>query len=336
MIEPIRVLFFVFAFTAVGYSVNWVIRNYLLPKPVVTHDLRTFGQSGRSLSKISQEHKSDFYSIFTTEFDVEVDARMLWSELGVERQSLGSNWLEKHFDRTGQRIRAIDIDQLARRGLEDTLVTILIDHSGSIKGKVATEIASSVGVFCESLFRQGIVFELLGFTTRSWKGGESRLKWRRAGRPSFPGRLCDLLHIVYQSAIDDFADCRDDLLLMNQSSLLRENVDGEAILWAKSRFESSGLRNWICIVVSDGAPVDDSTLSANMRDGTCTLLVDHVKQVIRSVEDDSACTIVGLGIGYSVEQYYRFSHKTESLEKIQEAIGVVFGKAVSEKLAKST
>ena len=183
----------------------------------------------------------------------------------------------------------------------DTIVTLLIDNSGSMRGRPISIAAISADILARTLERCGVKTEILGFTTRAWKGGQSREDWLAAGRPLMPGRLNDLRHIIYKKADEPWRRARKNLGLMMREGLLKENIDGEALLWAHGRLLARNEERRILMVISDGAPVDDSTLSVN----SGTYLERHLRQVIEWIENRSPVQLVAIGIGHDVTRYYR-------------------------------
>jgi len=182
----------------------------------------------------------------------------------------------------------------------DTVVTLLIDNSGSMRGRPISIAAISADILARTLERCGVKTEILGFTTRAWKGGQSRERWLAEGRPPAPGRLNDLRHIVYKRADEPWRRARKSLGLMMREGLLKENIDGEALLWAHNRLISRPEERRILMVISDGAPVDDSTLSVN----SGSYLEKHLRQVIGWIEGKSPVELVAIGIGHDVTRYY--------------------------------
>jgi cobaltochelatase CobT len=182
----------------------------------------------------------------------------------------------------------------------DTLVTLLIDNSGSMRGRPITVAAMGADILARTLERCDVKVEILGFTTRAWKGGQSRERWLAEGRPANPGRLNDLRHIVYKSAEAPWRRARKNLGLMMREGLLKENIDGEALLWAHDRLLGRPEQRRILMVISDGAPVDDSTLSVNPGN----YLDRHLRQVIRWIETWSPVELIAIGIGHDVTRYY--------------------------------
>ncbi len=184
---------------------------------------------------------------------------------------------------------------------KDTIVTLLIDNSGSMRGRPISIAAISADVLARTLERCGVKTEILGFTTRAWKGGQSRESWLTGGKPAQPGRLNDLRHIVYKKADEPWRHARKNLGLMMREGLLKENIDGEALLWAHSRLLARPEDRRVLMVISDGAPVDDSTLSVN----NAGYLEQHLRKVIDWIERQSPVQLVAIGIGHDVTRYYK-------------------------------
>ncbi len=183
----------------------------------------------------------------------------------------------------------------------DTVVTLLLDNSGSMRGRPISIAAISADILARTLERCGVKTEILGFTTRAWKGGQSREDWLANGRPAMPGRLNDLRHIIYKKADEPWRHARRNLGLMMREGLLKENIDGEALLWAHSRLIARPEDRRILMVISDGAPVDDSTLSVNHGG----YLEQHLRRVIDWIESRSPVQLIAIGIGHDVTRYYR-------------------------------
>ena len=211
--------------------------------------------------------------------------------------------------------------QETNKEFRDTVVTILIDNSGSMRGRPITIAAMSTDILARTLERCGVRVEILGFTTRAWKGGEARKKWLVEGKPSNPGRLNDLRHIVYKDAESPWRHTRTGLGLMLREGLLKENIDGEALLWAYNRLMARQEQRRILMVISDGAPVDDSTLSANREN----YLEEHLRRVIDWIETKTPVQLVAIGIGHDVTRYYR---RAVTIVDVEELGGVI-----TEKLA---
>lgn len=183
----------------------------------------------------------------------------------------------------------------------DTVVTLLIDNSGSMRGRPITVAATCADILARTLERCGVKVELLGFTTRAWKGGLSREAWLQSGKPANPGRLNDLRHIIYKAADAPWRRARKNLGLMMREGLLKENIDGEALDWAHKRLLGRSEQRKILMVISDGAPVDDSTLSVNAG----SYLERHLRHVIAEIETRSPVELIAIGIGHDVTRYYR-------------------------------
>jgi cobaltochelatase CobT len=183
----------------------------------------------------------------------------------------------------------------------DTVVTLLLDNSGSMRGRPIMVAAMCADILARTLERCAVKTEILGFTTRAWKGGQSREKWIADGKPPHPGRLNDLRHIVYKAADEPWRRARRNLGLMMREGLLKENIDGEALMWAHNRLVGRPEQRKILMVISDGAPVDDSTLSVNAGN----YLERHLRHVIEEIEDKSSVELNAIGIGHDVTRYYR-------------------------------
>ena len=278
------------------------------------------------------------YKAFTSRFDEVVEAGELCDEAELTRlrayldQQIGglSSVVTKLANRLQRRLmaqqaRSWDFDQeeglldaarLARvivsprhslsykiereTEFRDTIVSLLIDNSGSMRGRPIAIAAICADILARTLERCGVASEILGFTTRAWKGGQSREAWLADGRPPEPGRLNDLRHIVYKRADEPYRRSRRNLGLMMREGLLKENIDGEALLWAHQRLIARPEERRILMVISDGAPVDDSTASANGG----TYLERHLRQVIAWIEQKSPVELVAVGIGHDVTRYY--------------------------------
>ena len=183
----------------------------------------------------------------------------------------------------------------------DTVVTLLLDNSGSMRGRPITLAAMSADILARTMERCGVKTEILGFTTRAWKGGASREDWVKDHKPPLPGRLNDLRHIIYKAADEPWRRARQNLGLMLREGLLKENIDGEALLWAHARLLARPEQRRILMVISDGAPVDDSTLSVN----PSNYLEAHLRASIDWIENYSDVELTAIGIGHDVTRYYR-------------------------------
>ena len=183
---------------------------------------------------------------------------------------------------------------------KDTVVTLLIDNSGSMRGRPITIAAICADILSRTLERCSVKVEILGFTTKNWKGGQSRELWNKKEKPKLPGRLNDLRHVIYKSADTHWRQAKNNLGLMLKEGLLKENIDGEAISWAFNRIKKRKEERKILMVISDGAPVDDSTLSVNSGD----FLEKHLKKIVKYIEDKTEIEILAIGIGHDVSRYY--------------------------------
>ncbi|NYZ14688.1 cobaltochelatase subunit CobT [Azospirillum sp. RWY-5-1] len=201
----------------------------------------------------------------------------------------------------------------------DTVVSLLIDNSGSMRGRPISIAAMSADILARTLERCAVKVEILGFTTRAWKGGQARERWIQAGKPANPGRLNDLRHIVYKSADAPWRRARKNLGLMLREGILKENIDGEALLWAHNRLIARSEQRRILMVISDGAPVDDSTLSVN----SGNYLERHLRRVIEEIETRSPVELVAIGIGHDVTRYYR---RAVTIVDVEQLGGTVMNK----------
>jgi cobaltochelatase CobT len=279
------------------------------------------------------------YRVFTTQFDEEISAEALCDpdELTRLRQQLDAQLhdlqgvVSRLANRLQRRLMAkqtrawefdleeglLDVTRLARivanptitlsykrereTAFRDTVVSLLIDNSGSMRGRPITVAATCADILARTLERCGVKVEVLGFTTRAWKGGQSRERWSAEGKPRNPGRLNDLRHIIYKSADAPWRRSRRNLGLMLREGLLKENIDGEALAWAYRRLLRRPEQRRILMVISDGAPVDDSTLSVNQG----TYLERHLREVITDIEARNTTELIAIGIGHDVTRYYR-------------------------------
>ena len=195
---------------------------------------------------------------------------------------------------------------------KDTIVTLLIDNSGSMRGRPITIAAICADILSRTLERCSVKVEILGFTTKNWKGGQSRELWNQKGKTKSPGRLNDLRHIIYKSADTQWRQAKNNLGLMLKEGLLKENIDGEAISWAFSRIKKRKEERKILMVISDGAPVDDSTLSVNSGD----FLEKHLKKIVKFIEDKTETEILAIGIGHDVSRYYNRAIKVTDVNEL--------------------
>ena len=195
---------------------------------------------------------------------------------------------------------------------KDTIVTLLIDNSGSMRGRPITIAAICADILSRTLERCSVKVEILGFTTKNWKGGSSRELWNKNSKPKRPGRLNDLRHIIYKSADTHWRQAKNNLGLMLKEGLLKENIDGEAISWAYNRLKKRKEERKILMVISDGAPVDDSTLSVNSGD----FLEKHLKKIVKFIENKTEIEILAIGIGHDVSRYYSKAIKITDVNEL--------------------
>ena len=195
---------------------------------------------------------------------------------------------------------------------KDTVVTLLIDNSGSMRGRPITIAALCADILSRTLERCSVKVEILGFTTKNWKGGKSREEWNKNNKPKNPGRLNDLRHIIYKSADTHWRISKKNIGLMLKEGLLKENIDGEAITWAYNRIKKRKEERKILMVISDGAPVDDSTLSVNNGD----FLEKHLKKIVKFIEEKSDIEILAIGIGHDVSRYYKKAIKIADVQEL--------------------
>lgn len=299
------------------------------------------------------------YKVFTTEFDETVKAEELCEEEELARlrryldQSLKglegvvgrlANRLQRRLLAQQQRAWTFDLEegvldaarlsrvvidptqplsfkQESETEFRDTVVSLLIDNSGSMRGRPIMVAAACADILARTLERCGVKTEILGFTTRAWKGGRSKEKWLAGGKPPHPGRLNDLRHIIYKSADSPWRRARANLGLMMREGLLKENIDGEALQWAWRRLLARPEQRRILMVISDGAPVDDGTQSAN----SVAYLERHLREVIAQIERRSEVELLAIGIGHDVTRYYRRAVTITDVEQL--------GGAMTEQLA---
>ncbi len=302
-------------------------------------DTETPGEARRPESPFDQAASEIDYRLYTTEFDEVVNAEDLCDEEELDRlrafldKQLANlqgvvgrlaNRLQRRL--MAQQNRSWDFDleegvldtarlprliidpmqplsfkQERDTNFRDTVVTLLLDNSGSMRGRPISVAATCADILARTLERCGVRVEILGFTTRAWKGGQAREKWLKEGKPANPGRLNDLRHIIYKSADTPWRRARRNLGLMMREGLLKENIDGEALLWAHRRLIARPEQRRILMMISDGAPVDDSTLSVNPGN----YLERHLRGIIDLIETRSPVELLAIGIGHDVTRYYR-------------------------------
>ena len=210
---------------------------------------------------------------------------------------------------------------------KDTIVTLLIDNSGSMRGRPISVAAICADILSRTLERCSVKVEVLGFTTKNWKGGKSREKWNLSNKPANPGRLNDLRHIIYKSADQPWRQSKKNLGLMLKEGLLKENIDGEALLWSYRRIKKRNEDRKILMVISDGAPVDDSTLSVN----SGNYLEKHLKQTVKWIEENSNIEVLAVGIGHDVTRYYKKAIKIADVQELGDVMINQLTKLFSEK-----
>ncbi|MBL4599261.1 MAG: cobaltochelatase subunit CobT [Rhizobiaceae bacterium] len=298
---------------------------------------------------------ADFdYKVFSTDFDEEVTAEELCDETELDRLRAFLDKQLDHLqgvvgrlaNRLQRRLMAqqnrgwdfdleegvLDTSRLTRIVMDpmtplsfkmerdaifrDTVVTLLIDNSGSMRGRPITVAASCADILARTLERCGVKVEILGFTTKAWKGGQSREAWLKRDKPPTPGRLNDLRHIIYKSADSPWRRSKRNLGLMMREGLLKENIDGEALLWAHNRLMGRNEHRRILMMISDGAPVDDSTLSVNPGN----YLERHLRHVIEDIEQNSPIELLAIGIGHDVTRYYEHAVTIVDAEELAGAM----------------
>ena len=303
-----------------------------------------------SVNKKNSISKNTLYKIYTEEFDeiakaekIEVKEEIIKLRKNLDHQLVGfqdlitklANKLQRELLAKQNRSWEFDLEEglldsskLPRiimdpfnslsfkkeKDLEfkDTVVTLLIDNSGSMRGRPITIAAICADILSRTLERCAVKVEILGFTTKNWKGGKCREKWNQKGKISNPGRLNDLMHIIYKSADTPWRQSKNNIGLMLKEGLLKENIDGEAILWALKRIQKRREERKIIMVISDGAPVDDSTLSVNSGD----YLEKHLKKTVKFIEEKTEIEILAIGIGHDVTRYYSKAIKITDVQEL--------------------
>ena len=310
-------------------------------------------KSSENLLK-NKDSITDKYKVFTKEFDLSVNAKYLASksELNYLRKKFENEYfenkrlinklakkLERLFSSLNTNSWKFDQDeghidpsrlanlvansknlQIFKRKNENTekntVVSLLLDNSGSMRGKPIITSAITTEIITKVLEKCKVNVEILGFTTREWKGGKSKKKWETAGKIEWPGRLNDLLHIIYKDADSTWNNCKNNLGLILKDGLLKENIDGEAVKWAYKRLISRKEKKKILIVISDGAPVDDSTLSNNPPD----ILDIHLKKTVDEIQKTKSINLVAIGIGHDVSKYYKNAFVIDEVENLGDII----------------
>ncbi|WP_137930660.1 cobaltochelatase subunit CobT [Mesorhizobium comanense] len=333
-------------------------------------DAETPGEARRNDNPFTNLPKEIDYKVFTTAFDETVGAEELCEEEELDRlrafldKQLANlsgvvgrlaNRLQRRL--MAQQNRSWDFDleegyldpaRLVRVVIDpmqplsfkqerdtkfrDTVVTLVLDNSGSMRGRPITVAATCADILARTLERCGVSVEILGFTTRAWKGGQAREKWLKDGKPPNPGRLNDLRHIIYKSADHPWRRARRNLGLMMREGLLKENIDGEALLWAHNRLIARPEQRKILMMISDGAPVDDSTLSVNPGN----YLERHLRAVIELIETRSPVELLAIGIGHDVTRYYRRAVTIVDAEELAGAMTEQLASLFAEERARDT
>ena len=311
------------------------------------------GSPNRKLKKIFSNSNSK-YKVYTTNFDEVVKAEELETEdellrlrSSLDQQLLQlKNFVSKLANKLQRKLLArqnrswefdleegiLDTSKLTRviidpfnslsfkkekdTDFKDTLVSILIDNSGSMRGKPISVAAVCADILSRTLERCSVKVEVLGFTTKHWKGGSSREKWTNENKPKSPGRLNDLRHIIYKSADTPWRQAKKNMGLMLKEGLLKENIDGEALRWAFNKLKKRKEERKILMVISDGAPVDDSTLSANISD----YLEKDLKNTVSAIEEFSSVELLAIGIGHDVTRYYKKAVKITDVQDLGDAM----------------
>jgi cobaltochelatase CobT len=264
------------------------------------------------------------YRAFTRQFDREVSAGILRDEIRAGTPLSAATLRE--IDgvlraggparvRAGQRAITFEARLADGHALGDRpCVTLLVDHSGSMKDARALAAAMTADIVSNTLLRQSVPVEVLGFTTTSWHGGQSRMLWRKQGRPAKPGRLCDLLHIVYRDAAETNQNWTANLPLMASPDVLKENIDGEALLWAHGRAMARDVTGWVCILISDGTPVDDATILANGPPENNWYLLKHLGSVVAQLNAEPATRLGYLALDEVADMQFRALQRVTVLE----------------------
>lgn len=262
------------------------------------------------------------YHAFTTAFDQEIEADRIGEILGTlkteDAATLENGWLRLLADRTPSQAAFESVDRIREASTvesrSDTAVCLLLDQSGSMRGDKIFHVVATADRLQRLLTGLGVKVEILGFTTSTWQGGKSRFEWIHRGRPADPGRLSDLLHIVHRAGDDARVLGEDELKRMLRPDLLKENIDGEALMWAARRLRRRPEGRKILVVVSDGAPADDATLSANVPD----YLVRHLEQVIADIAAAGDVVLTAIGVGDDIWPNYPYGAKAEDPARLSD------------------
>lgn len=290
--------------------------------------LATRGAWRRKPGPVRDGLAGEQYRIFTTDYDIVVAGDGLDKALASRNEdyargwvNLGPNAQETAVERADQLFSGFGssekdfLGQTLSQDLSDAAITLLLDRSGSMRGEPMAMSAALAKVVAEALLKRGARVELLGYSTVGWRGGYARQKWLAKSKPKRPGRLCATLQMIYKSG-DEACLSHGGWVAMNNPNSLRENVDGEAIEWAAERLEQSGRKDRYLIVMSDGAPVDDSTMHENGPN----YLVRHLVKVLAHLHDHTTLQIGALGIGVDVSEYYAVSETATDLDGLSSAM----------------
>ena len=330
-----------------GAETDYDVNEFRMDEQLVDTDSDQ-QSSEHVIQKLNRNTEDNDYKIFTTKFDEVAKAESLESseEISKLRKTLDQQLtsfqdlitkLAKNFKTTFVKQNRswefdleeglLDSSKLTRiidpynslsfkkekeLDFKDAVVTLLIDNSGSMRGRPITIAALCADILSRTLERCSVKVEILGFTTKNWKGGQSREEWNKLGKQKNPGRLNDLRHIVYKSADSQWRQSKKNLGLMLKEGLLKENIDGEAISWAFNRLVKRKEERKILMVISDGAPVDDSTLSVNSGD----FLEKHLKKTVKTIENKKDFELLAIGIGHDVSRYYNKAIKITDVQEL--------------------
>jgi len=273
------------------------------------------------------ELPAGIYRAYTKRFDEIMHASKMVTSTDIAKlQPEQASYIDKLSSNFSERIKELRKTISAKARSQSTLVTLLLDNSGSLRGQPIKDVAAWSLLAAETLEQCGIVTEVLGYTTKMWKGGQSRELWIKEGKPANPGRLNDLRHVIYKTSDDNIRQSAASFTLMVRDGFLKENVDGEALLWAVHRQDEIDASRKILIVCSDGAPVDDSTLSTNDTD----TLEKHLKSVIETIARKENFLVIGVGIDHDTKHLYPRSSMTSA-----DLLGLAILEAVSDALTKA-
>ncbi len=302
--------------------------------------LRIFSVFKRS-NEVCDGPSDEVYEMYTRQYDLEVSGIDLDDKLPLASMDFLKGWLESDglewqqavksaltiFDNQDNKRQKLisELKCLEKEDeLKNTAVTILVDQSGSMKGEVIQHVAATVRSLTECLISVGVSVELLGYSTAGWHGGFARRDWLASGKPLRPGRLCSLLHIIYKSA-DETHMSQQSWQMMLNPNILRENIDGEALLWGARRLKQIASDRKILLVISDGAPVDDSTLKENGP----SYLWRHLNKVISEQESRNDLELAAIGVGYKVDKLYSHSASADNFGNLFSSSAILLREILS-------